>query len=192
MDERHINRVLDRRDKARRQRQRKQATGPSGLKPEEPAPPTGLDPRRPPWVPAGVDLGFVPAEVVQSIDQIIVPIYEQLVVDAPDPLERSLGVTLVHLLWLETLQQFDMKREYTQICAVLDLPIDTGSTLAGHLRLIDSKLRAGSSLLRLRRLRLRQQREQDAGLARLPQPPPGTDDSQPTHDGHLPGDSDEK
>ncbi len=70
------------------------------------------------WVPEGVDLQFVPAEVQQAVGELVQPLYDQFVVGAADGLEKSLGVTITHLLWLEILEQFDIKREYTQVEAV--------------------------------------------------------------------------
>jgi hypothetical protein len=113
------------------------------------------DPKQPLWAPEGVDLNFVPIEIQQSINEIIKPIYEQFVVNAADGLERSLGLTLAHLLWLEVLDQFDLKREYTRIDAVLGIAPDRQQQIAQHLRLIDSKVRIGYFLLRLRELRQR-------------------------------------
>jgi hypothetical protein len=102
------------------------------------------------WAPGGVDLKIVPSEVQQAARQLIQPLYNQFVLNSSDPLEKSLGVTISHLLWLEILEQFDMKREYTQVNAVLNLPGDRHETIDRHLRLIDSKLRVGYFLTRIR------------------------------------------
>jgi hypothetical protein len=113
------------------------------------------DRAQPLWAPEGVDLDFVPVEIQQSVNEIIKPVYEQFVVTAPDGLERSLGLTLCHLLWLEVLDQFDLKREYTKIDSVLAMEKDRGRIIDQHLRLIDSKVRIGYFLVRLRELRKR-------------------------------------
>ena len=120
------------------------------------------------WAPDGVDLQFVPQEVQQAVAELVQPLYDQFVLGAADGLEKSLGVTIAHLLWLEILEQFDMKREYTQIDAVLNLPGNRHEMIDRHLRLIDSKLRVGYFLVRIRELRNRI--SDQTGL-----PPPGAD-----------------
>lgn len=107
------------------------------------------------WVPEGVDLDFVPAEVQQAVGELVQPLYDQFVIGAADGLEKSLGVTISHLLWLEILEQFDIKREYTQVEAVLNLAGNRSEMIDRHLRLIDSKLRVGYFLVRIREMRKR-------------------------------------
>jgi hypothetical protein len=106
-------------------------------------------------VPEGVDLQFVPAEVQQAARELVQPLYDQFVVGAADGLEKSLGVTIAHLLWLEILEQFDIKREYTQVEAVLNLAGNRAEMIDRHLRLIDSKLRVGYFLVRISEMRKR-------------------------------------
>jgi hypothetical protein len=117
------------------------------------------------WAPDGVDLKVVPLEVRQAITELIQPIYEQYVVNASDGMEKSLGITIVHLLWLEILEQFDIKSEYLQIEAVLHISHNRPEKIDRHLRLIDSKLRVGYFLLRIKELRTRL-----AHQAQLPPP----------------------
>jgi len=143
---------------------------PRALRPVKPkrgqAPaPAPRDPRKPFWVPEGVDLDFVPAEVQQAVAELIEPVYQQFVLGAADGLERSLGVTITHLLWLEILEQFDLKQEYTQVQSVLGMAGNRQDLIAQHLRLIDSKLRVGYFLVRLREFRQRQSEDS-------PVPPP--------------------
>ena len=125
---------------------------------------------RPLWVPEGVDLDFVPEEVRQAIGEVVQPVYERFVLGADDPLEMSLGVTIAHLLWLEVLQQFDLKREYTQITAVLKLSDDRSGVIEQHLRIIYSKVKVGYLLARLRELR-HKLREDSEDAASLPEAP---------------------
>ena len=106
-------------------------------------------------MPEGVDLQFVPAEVQQAARELVQPLYDQFVIGAADGLEKSLGVTIAHLLWLEILEQFDIKREYTQVEAVLNLAGNRAEMIDRHLRLIDSKLRVGYFLVRIQEMRKR-------------------------------------
>jgi hypothetical protein len=119
------------------------------------------------WAPCGIDLKIVPKEVQQAALELIQPLYNQFVLNSSDPLEKSLGVTITHLLWLEILEQFDMKREYTQVNAVLNLPGNRHETIDRHLRLIDSKLRVGYFLSRIR-----EQHKRLAPISPLPLPTP--------------------
>ena len=105
------------------------------------------------WVPEGADLEVVPEAVQRAIGEVVQPVYERFVAEAEDPLEMTLGVTLAHLLWLEVLQQYDLKREYTEITAVLHLRDDRTSAIDQHLRIINSKVQVGYLLARLRELR---------------------------------------
>jgi hypothetical protein len=105
------------------------------------------------WSPDGVDLDVVPPEVKQAIEELVQPIYEQYVVNAADSLEKSLGASIAHLLWLEILDQFDIKREYTKYDAVLNASLNRPEMIERHLRLIGSKLQLGYFLIRLKELR---------------------------------------
>jgi hypothetical protein len=107
------------------------------------------------WAPDGVDLEVVPPKIQQAVSELIQPIYEQFVINASDGLEKSLGITITHLLWLEILEQFDIKREYVQVEAVLNISHNRPEMIDRHLRLIDSKLRIGYFLVRIKELRSR-------------------------------------
>ena len=102
------------------------------------------------WTPQGEDLKFVPPEVKQAIVDLIEPIYRQTVLGAADPLEKSLGVSLTHLLWLEILDQFDIKKEYVAIELRLEINGNRQDAIAHHLRLLESKIRIGQFLLHWR------------------------------------------
>jgi len=117
--------------------------------------PQPRDPGLPPWLPDGSTLDIIPAELRDAVVQLVNPAYQQFVVEASDALERMIGFSLVHLLWLEILEQFEMRREYQDVTAVLGLAAGTEGAINDHLRLIDAKLRAGSFLVRLRELRHR-------------------------------------
>jgi len=117
-------------------------------------------------MPEGYELTFVPAEVRHAISCVVQPVYERLVVQSDDPLEKSLGVTVSHLLWLEILQQMDLKRDYTQVTAVLELAADHRPLIEQHLRILDTKVKVGYLLARLRHLR--QRARDDMPVAILP------------------------
>jgi len=155
---RQTRRQLERQLISRSKRSIRPKCSKSLQKPAEPRPQN-----LPLWAPAGVDLTVVPPEVQQACAELIQPIYEQFVVKAADGMEKSIGITVSHLLWLEILDQFDIKREYTQIEAVLNISHSRPEMIDRHLKLIDAKLRIGYFLLRIKELRQR--------LENQPQPP---------------------
>jgi hypothetical protein len=106
-------------------------------------------PGQPLWMPEGLDLDNLPVEIRQAAEEIVKPAYEQLVLRADPGLQRSLGASLVHLLWLEILDQFDIKHEYSTACLTLDRPVERRRSVEHHVRLLDAKLRQGRFLLRL-------------------------------------------
>lgn len=89
------------------------------------------------------------------IPQVIEPAYEQFVLQSMDGLERWIGSTLVHLLWLETLHQLDLKREYGVMACIPELARVQESEIALQLRLVESKMKIGGFLLRIREARQR-------------------------------------
>ncbi len=126
----------------------------AALVPEEAGLPTrgGGQVGQPPWAPDGVDLIKVPEPVRQAVAEIIEPAYRQMVAEVEDPLERSIGLTLVHLMWLEVLDQHEAKQEYLQT-SILELPEDRSDMIDRHLRMLHTKVKVGSLLMRLREMR---------------------------------------
>jgi hypothetical protein len=119
----------------------------------DPAEPRPKD--APVWSPQGADLDLVPPEIRQAITELIQPLYEQYVLHAKDALEKSLGASMAHLLWLEVLDQFDIRREYIQFDAVINMTMNRPAMIERHLRLLGSKLQIGYFLLRVKELRTR-------------------------------------
>ncbi len=126
----------------------------AALEPEEAGlPARGCGPvGRPAWAPGDVDLFKVPEPVRQAVAEIIEPAYRQIVVEAEDPLERSIGLTLIHLMWLEVLDQHEAKHDYLET-AVLELPEDRSDMIDRHLRMLNTKVKVGAFLARLREMR---------------------------------------
>jgi hypothetical protein len=94
----------------------------------------------------------VPAAIRQAIGTIILPAWRELVLEA-DGMARSLGMTMVHMMWLELLSQADLSRDYTQVTAVLKLPVDFSGILDQHVKLVNLKLKVAAFLLRLKQHR---------------------------------------
>ncbi len=121
--------------------------------PPTPRSPQPTDSSRPAWLPSDQDLQRVEPGLQQAIRDIILPAYEQLVLQADDTLQRSLGMTIVHLMWLEVLDQLNLKRQYAQFCRLPQMGYDVAHEVDRHLRLIDAKMKLTKLLLRIRALR---------------------------------------
>ena len=126
----------------------------AALAPQDAALParTGGPVGMPAWVPEDVDFDKMPEAVRQAVAEIIEPAYRQLVTEAADPLERSVGVTLVHLMWLEILEQYETNQEYLKT-SILNVPQDRFATIDQHLRTLHTKVKVGYFLTRLREMR---------------------------------------
>jgi hypothetical protein len=57
------------------------------------------------WVPDGTLWEQLPAGIRRAVSQVLAPAYRRFVLEAPGPLERSVGITMVHLMWLEVYDQ---------------------------------------------------------------------------------------
>jgi len=67
-------------------------------------------PPLPYFIPAGLDFKQLPGSFRKAVDDIILPAYEELVLEAPTSLERSAGMTFCCDMWIELLEQFQMRR----------------------------------------------------------------------------------
>jgi len=61
-------------------------------------------------VPPGVFFADLPQEKQLALTEVIGPLYRQLVLEAPDALEQSAGLSLVHAAWLEVVGQCELGR----------------------------------------------------------------------------------
>jgi len=110
------------------------------------------DPLRPYFVPGGVDFDALSEELKAAIAGIVNPAYRLLVLEARDGLEKSAGVTVVHLLWLEILDQLDLA-ESMQKPPHPGESEERGKLIERHLRVVGAKSKASHFLFRLRELR---------------------------------------
>jgi hypothetical protein len=56
----------------------------------------------------------LPLALQQAITEIIDPAYRELVLEAQTGLERSVGLTYVHLAWLEMIEAMDIGKDMAQ------------------------------------------------------------------------------
>lgn len=102
------------------------------------------------WAPRGADLQHMRPEVKEALVEAIQPLYQQFVLDAPGGMERWIGRTMVHLAWLESLQQLDESDQYINIDSVLGLRADVADHLDRCMRLGISKVKMARFLVQLR------------------------------------------
>ena len=109
---------------------------------------------RPPWLEFDqVDLTFLPAEAYRMIGLIIEPAWRDLVLRARGPVERAVGLSMVHLLWLEILIQVGQMRNYRGGEMVIGLMVDTAG-IEHTLKLITAKTKLVNACIRLEEFRL--------------------------------------
>lgn len=103
---------------------------------------------RPFFVPSDINFDDLSEELKTAIRAVIDPAYRQLVLEARDGLEKSIGVTIVHLLWIEILDQLDLAQS-------LDDTLQPEASdrrfkmIERHLRVVNAKSKASGFLLRL-------------------------------------------
>jgi hypothetical protein len=108
---------------------------------------------RPYWIPVGLEFDSLPAEIRTAIRGVINPAYRELVLEAPDGLQKSAGVTIVSLLWLEILDHVQMGRELNNPRLMASTSDDREQLIARHLRLVGAKIKASAFSLRLSEFR---------------------------------------
>jgi hypothetical protein len=134
---------------------------------------------QPRWVPPGTKFSSLPAELQRALNEIVSPAYEQLVMAANDALERSTGMSVVYLLWMELAGHLQVGRSYSDDRMVAD-HLHYEDHVDRILELIEAKAKMTCVLGRLRELQRRSSSAQGAeglSVARptdlaLPLPPP--------------------
>src|SRR3984885_14238539 len=62
------------------------------------------------WLPAGLQLGDLPPALRQVVSEVLTPAYEELVLRTPTALERTSGLSYMHLIWLEVVEQYHLAK----------------------------------------------------------------------------------
>jgi hypothetical protein len=107
---------------------------------------------RPFWVPTGVKFDALPKSLQGAITEILTPAYHELVLEAPNPLEKATGLTFVHLLWLELVEQHELGRAMGPLLARGEGSTAHCQAIARHVRLVGAKEKFGKFLLRVKDL----------------------------------------
>jgi hypothetical protein len=105
---------------------------------------------RPLWIPPGVEFESLPTGLQAALVEIVNPAYQRMVLERDDPQEKSFGLSHVHLLWLEIVQQIELGNAMAKL-----LPRGQGAqanadSIAAHLRLIKTKERIARCYLRVK------------------------------------------
>jgi hypothetical protein len=108
--------------------------------------------KRPFWLPASVKFDTLPKPLQAAILEILNPAYQELILEAPTPLEKATGLTFVHLLWLELVEQYDLGQAMGPLVARGGSTAKKQKAIGRHLRLTGAKEKFGKFLLRVRTL----------------------------------------
>lgn len=103
------------------------------------------EPYEPLWLPPGVNFSRLPKSVQDGVREMIDPLYQEYVRNAPGLLERTTGLSLVNLAWLELLDQAKLAASGSDPHP--DAVEYYHKGLDRHLRLINSKERVCKFLL---------------------------------------------
>ena len=107
---------------------------------------------RPYWIPAGVDFDSMSDELKAAIVGFINPAYRELVLRAREGLEQSTGMTIVHLMWLEVMDQIHMGKDF-EGAGEPNRSKEHAKNVSQYLRLAGAKNKASSFLLRMHEFR---------------------------------------
>lgn len=121
-----------------------------GDAPRSRQPPVERDPDIPHWLPAGGGWEKLPQEIRETVSRFITPAYRRFVLEAPSEIERAVGTTLVHLMWLELCGQLQLAQaavDPQSLDAVLQNPEEM---IARHLHLATVKCQTAELMVKLR------------------------------------------
>jgi hypothetical protein len=123
------------------------------------------------WIPRGSSWKRLPEGMKRAASQILAPAYRLFVRQAAGPLERSVGLTLVHLMWLEVCDQVALAPNVADRESIVAELADPEKLIARHLELVAAKCHTADLLVKLRMLaEMLKQQEQARMAAALPGP----------------------
>ncbi len=112
--------------------------------------PVERGPDVPHWLPAGKCWDKLPDDLRESVLRLIVPAYRRFVLDASNELERSIGTTLVHLMWLELCGQMQLASGAANPNSLDALLQNPEEMISRHLHLAGVKCQTAELLMKLR------------------------------------------
>ena len=117
---------------------------------------SGEPPVRPYFIPPAIDFEALPEPVRVAYQAIVDPTYRELVLEVESPLARSVGITLVFLLAVEVLEQFQLAQQMDFTASSTGGGrADRDRVIDRYLRIVGAKQKAERFLLRLDDLRAR-------------------------------------
>jgi hypothetical protein len=126
--------------------------------------PVPRDPDIPHWLPASDRWGELPETIRDAIPRILAPAYRRFILDAPNELERSVGLTLVHLIWLELCGQVQLSLAAADPNCLDAILKDPDDMIDRHLRLATVKCQTTELLVKMRMVTEMLQRPQAVAL----------------------------
>jgi len=140
-------------------------------KPEKPD-----DPNRPPWLPPLDDWHSLPERQRRQAEKILVPMYTKLVAGVDDPLEQTVGMSIVQIAWMELLNCHEAAKISLGDLEVDEIPSGLATNRESwfklHEKLTHRKLQAVDLLHKLRRHKQREGADQN-GVGGMDQTPTG-------------------
>ena len=112
--------------------------------------PAERGPDVPHWLPAGTCWEKLPETIREAVSRFVAPAYRRFVLDAQSEIERAIGTTLVHLMWLELCGQVQMAQaaaDPESLDALLQNPEEMTER---HLRLASVKCQTAELMVKLR------------------------------------------
>jgi len=113
-----------------------------------PVPPPGPD--VPYWIPRDSAWAMLSGTTRQAVTQILAPAYRQLVLEAQGEVERSVGITLVHLMWLEICGQIPLAEAVAEPLLAVIQTGDPEVMVTRHLHLVAAKCQTAELLSKVR------------------------------------------
>jgi hypothetical protein len=119
---------------------------------------------RPVWMPDNVRPEDLSPELKAVLAEIIQPLYDEVVLRAPSALERATGLALVHMKWVELLEQRELAHRLT--------PMMFGEEATTALRAVERHLRVVSAQDKLTKtlMQVRQHEDKRAMRDELSEP----------------------
>ena len=111
---------------------------------------------RPYFVPQGINFDELPQQVRATFEAVVAPSYRELVLEVESSLAKSVGITLVFLLAVEVLEQFQLAQQMDFTASSTGGGrADRDRVIDRYLRIVGAKQKAERFLLRLHDLRAR-------------------------------------
>jgi len=136
---------------------------PPAAKPAATAGPNGETARATPlrWVPPGFKSETLGRDTQKALAEVVNPVYEQLVLQPRDCLERSTGLTHLYLLWEEILHHCQVAESYSSDAFERRVK-DYEHNLSRYIELAKLKAATTNILLRIRQMALKRQDQDNA------------------------------